>query len=988
MFCPVERGVVVILKPYSKMARKFRAKPRRRGNQEDVRRRRRGKRRFAEDASNSSDEDYVFDEEEEDDDDEGFSSEVNESDEEEEAQSTSSEDSEELSDAASEELSDAGKSRKPRPVNSKSNGKAPTLKGNPRNRATKRVKISSSDDEDFEPDLSSTTDDDEYDEDSEEEETAVVRKSRQKTKRVTKSKRSGTRKPKTKKKRASVSKRSVRKKKKRSTASQKSASKRRKTTAASHISVRNVDRSDSVSDAYFVKPPKRARSQRKSSRNEESEWSADSLSDEHFVIPTKRARSQRKSTRNEEIGWRSTRRRKSIPEPEFSCSESNADYAISEEDSEPSYRSHGCTKTASLSMRSLSIEKQEIVSYGKDQQKKYTSLLEGKLKKEEGWRRKGKQKAEESEHAVDSEFSKPVCGICLSEDGKPSRGKLDCCDHYFCFACIMEWAKVESRCPMCKQRFRTISKSSKSGKGLRGTTIKIPVRNQVYQPSEEEVMGFLDPYANIVCLDCNEAGDDDLLLLCDRCDSAYHTYCVGLGRAIPEGDWYCQGCQTSMPGQSSTHDEDVEDFVLDFDNGDEGLGIRGFVEDAPVGMVAERINLDLNLSPPSSSSAPLVETRPTHVRTIRRRILRRSTPNPSPRLPDAARVSLRQTEVSGSTSQVSSVRARTLSGQRILQERVQALHDNWSAPERGFQQFSPSSSLDRFGVRDGTDAIVQPTPNSRSLLFRESARRSNLAPVLEMENDAVKSDVDQAWAMMECALASREDNMGPANSQKDGRHWQGSTSGHKKNDLSELMGNARSSVVSGSILTAPVRSRTSNSQDRHSPATANYLENPERITEEISYRDIGNNRLPVPSVSNEILGIRLSERSNSLHHQLNNGTSFSKPHENGGRKVEGAKEKVISMVKSHMKRTLTREHIEKDLFKEIARCCTHTILAACGIEHSRSRVQPFEVVSCRHTDRVHQCSELMPGCCTDCFNSFVKELVAGIVDRKVETIIA
>jgi len=76
---------------------------------------------------------------------------------------------------------------------------------------------------------------------------------------------------------------------------------------------------------------------------------------------------------------------------------------------------------------------------------------------------------------------------------------------------------------------------------------------------------------------------------------------------------------------------------------------------------------------------------------------------------------------------------------------------------------------------------------------------------------------------------------------------------------------------------------------------------------------------------------------------------------------------------------------EKDLFKEIARCCTHTILAACGIEHSRSRVQPFEVVSCCHTDRVHQCSELMPGCCTDCFNSFVKELVAGIVDRKVET---
>jgi len=976
-------GVLVfwIANPSSKMARKFRAKVRRRGNQKDVRRRRRGKRRFVEDASNSSDEDYVLDEEEDDDDDddEDLSSEVNESDEEEEAQSTSSEDSEELSDAA--------KSRKPRPNHNKSNGRAQTLKGKPRNRATKRVKISSSDDEDFEPDLSSTPDDDEYDDDSEEEETAVVGRSRQKTKRVTKSKRSGTRKPKKKKKRASVSKRPVRMKKKRDSAAQNLVSKRRKITAESHKSIRNKGCADSVSDAYFVKPPKRARSQRKSSRNEMTEWSAGSVSDEHFVIPPKRARSQRKSSRNEETGWRSTRRRKSIPEPDFACSKSDADYTISEEDSEPSYRSHGCTKTASRSVRSLSMEKQEIASYGKDQQKKYTSLLDGKIKREEeGRRRKGKQKVEESENAADSELSKPVCGICLSEDGKPSRGKLDCCDHYFCFACIMEWAKVESRCPMCKQRFRTISKSSKSGKGLRGTTIKIPVRNQVYQPSEEEVMGFLDPYANIVCLDCNEAGDDDLLLLCDRCDSAYHTYCVGLGRAIPEGDWYCQGCQTSMPGQSSTHEEEVEDFVLDFDNGDEGLGIRGFVEDAPVGMVAERINLDLNLSPPSSSSVPLADTRPSHVRTIRRRVFRRSTPNPSPRLPDASRVSVRQTQVSGSTSQGSSVRARTLTGQRMLQERVQALHDNWTAPERGFQQFSPGSSLDRFGVKDGTDAIVQPTPNNRPVLFRESARRSNLAPVLETENSAVKSDVDQAWAMMECALASRDDNIDPANSQKDGRHWQGSSSGHKKNDFSELMCNARSRVVSGSTLTAPVRSRMSNGQYRHSPATVNYLENPERITEEISCTEIGNNILPAPSVSNGISGIRLSEISNSSHHQINNGTSFSKkPHENGCRRVEGAKDKVISMVKSHMKRTLTREHIEKDLFKEIARCCTHTILAACGIEHSRSRVQPFEAVSCCHTDQVHQYSELMPGCCTDCFNSFIKELVGSIVDRKVGT---
>ena len=108
------------------------------------------------------------------------------------------------------------------------------------------------------------------------------------------------------------------------------------------------------------------------------------------------------------------------------------------------------------------------------------------------------------------------------------------------------------------------------------------------------------------------------------------------------------------------------------------------MEDAPVGMVVERINLELNLLPPSSSSMPLIQTRPTHVRTIHRRILRQTTQCPSPILQDVVRASLRKTEVSGSTSQVSIVWTKTLSGQHTLKEHVHALHDNWYAPRRGF----------------------------------------------------------------------------------------------------------------------------------------------------------------------------------------------------------------------------------------------------------------------------------------------------------------
>ncbi|KAJ0978540.1 hypothetical protein J5N97_014014 [Dioscorea zingiberensis] len=158
-------------------------------------------------------------------------------------------------------------------------------------------------------------------------------------------------------------------------------------------------------------------------------------------------------------------------------------------------------------------------------------------KKEE---EKGKEKAE-----VDS--GKQVCGICLSEEKKTTiQGVLECCAHYFCFACIMEWSKVESRCPVCKRRFASISKSGgplNPGLEYKRAVIRVPKRDQVYQPSEEEMRGFLDPYENVVCIECQQGGDDYLMLLCDICDTPSHTYCVGLGREVPDGNWYCEGCR-------------------------------------------------------------------------------------------------------------------------------------------------------------------------------------------------------------------------------------------------------------------------------------------------------------------------------------------------------------------------------------------------------------------------------------------------------------
>ncbi|RAL40017.1 hypothetical protein DM860_008157 [Cuscuta australis] len=51
------------------------------------------------------------------------------------------------------------------------------------------------------------------------------------------------------------------------------------------------------------------------------------------------------------------------------------------------------------------------------------------------------------------------------------------------------------------------------------------------------------PWDEGICKICGMDKDDDNVLLCDSCDSEYHTYCLNppLVR-IPEGNWYCPSC--------------------------------------------------------------------------------------------------------------------------------------------------------------------------------------------------------------------------------------------------------------------------------------------------------------------------------------------------------------------------------------------------------------------------------------------------------------
>lgn len=48
----------------------------------------------------------------------------------------------------------------------------------------------------------------------------------------------------------------------------------------------------------------------------------------------------------------------------------------------------------------------------------------------------------------------PNCSICL--------GKLintsftDSCLHQFCFTCLLQWSRIKTECPLCKQTFKSI----------------------------------------------------------------------------------------------------------------------------------------------------------------------------------------------------------------------------------------------------------------------------------------------------------------------------------------------------------------------------------------------------------------------------------------------------------------------------------------------------------------------------------------------------
>ncbi|XP_068664215.1 uncharacterized protein [Aristolochia californica] len=463
--------------------------------------------------------------------------------------------------------------------------------------------------------------------------------------------------------------------------------------------------------------------------------------------------------------------------------------------------------------------------------------------------RKGKEKVVEPQ--VDG---KQVCGICLSEERIGIvRGTLNCCFHYFCFTCIMEWSKVESRCPLCKQRFVTISKEARSdiGISLRKSVIKVPRRDQVYRPSEEEIMTYLNPYENVLCIECQQGGDDELMLLCDICDSSAHTFCVGLGREVPEGNWYCEACKSSrFESNTSLASDPIPDQAmcnsgLHNEPMVRGIGIEG---------------LDLNLPYNANALDQPEECNENDALSSSRNLVREAL--------EAAR------HVAG---------ASTVSGRRRLRFRI---HNLLSSNRLMQNAETQNGSLEDSQLKHGT----------------ERARTAD---------DGAPN----------CATL---DN---------GTHFRSSS---LEENFSCITGNSDPFCAGISYL-----GREENHGHEHIR--------------------------PMTRLNDDILASEHSRRCS-------------------GGMDEDAKQQVRTMVKRHLTLLSRDTLLESATFKEIARYSTHSILAACGIEHNENMVVHVNPPnSCFHpVEEGDRMKNLTIGCCSYCFDNFVKDVVLRLTKMKLQ----
>ncbi|KAI4335863.1 hypothetical protein L6164_014467 [Bauhinia variegata] len=524
-----------------------------------------------------------------------------------------------------------------------------------------------------------------------------------------------------------------------------------------------------------------------------------------------------------------------------------------------------------------------------------------------------------------------LCGICYSDNGVSIRGEIDCCNHYFCFVCIMEWAKHESRCPICRQRFSTIRRPPKPGVFPSFRVVKVPVRDQVYHHNGNVTTGPVDPYAQVQCCVCHGNGDDSLLLLCDLCDTGSHTYCVGLGYTVPEGDWFCHDCTVSWATSS--------------DNGETDKS---------------------NVMPRAETSVSMFDI----LKEPNRQVVTR------PRSPPSQQNQSFSPEMG----------ARTLHRCRYVRRSIQALRENWNVIRNGSLGFCSTSRSDEL-ISQRQNGKSNPLHSMPSVSQQHSPIQHG--PSSSKLHDEGLKDVDKAWKMMNRARMMHRTQLGTSGVKKileNRRPSKLQVQEQRRVNTKKVIKHARdhSARQLPEYCELPFSGRVHSSSSIqsvscHESGDKSFTKEQSTFNSRASF--VGSAPSRGKCVETSSSGREVGNKSNR-NQRLD---EICKGGKTG--KTDDAKNEIKSLVKLNLKVLSRDKKLGVDMFKEVGRCATHTILSACISEQQKSDIfSSSSVLKCNHSEgdvQPFHKSTLMPNSCRQCFYAFVNSVVNSIMLDKV-----
>lgn len=151
---------------------------------------------------------------------------------------------------------------------------------------------------------------------------------------------------------------------------------------------------------------------------------------------------------------------------------------------------------------------------------------------------------------MSSDEDSDKCPICLNSFNSQPVATPENCEHYFCFDCILEWAKNANSCPVDRIAFNSIYlRKCYGGKVKKMITVQKPVKE-----GQEETVNVDLEQTN--CEVCGGSDREDRLLLCDGCDAGYHMECLTPPLdSVPVEEWFCPECEANNHNSRGSAEE-------------------------------------------------------------------------------------------------------------------------------------------------------------------------------------------------------------------------------------------------------------------------------------------------------------------------------------------------------------------------------------------------------------------------------------------------